>query len=172
MNASSQIARSFDASLDIGPDAKVISQDKLEDLLAERSRRWWRIWFGWDLVASISSGGFLSVTAGSIDSQTINNTTAGIELGNRTTAACWVEPPNGSAHAESDGTLMLDTIGSTADTVLAVSRHQLLLPAHGAGHVTQQWGLMASAVCKLHRQRATDYPWSWMTSTAIKMSSG
>jgi len=117
-NASTQSARSFDASLDIGPDLKVISQDKLEDLLGENS--------GGDgappfRAATASSGGFVSVTAGSIDSQTVNNTKSTTQL--RETNHCAVL--GGASQwlgleARSDGVLIIDTIGSAIDTVLAV----------------------------------------------------
>ena len=117
-NASTQTARSFDASLDIGPDLKVISQDKLEDLLGENPTSGGGAPFS---AATASSGGFVSVTAGSIDSQTVNNTGATTQLLETNHCAVlggaskWL-----GLEAGSDGVLIVDTIGSAIDTVLAV----------------------------------------------------
>jgi len=112
-NASTQTARSFDASLDIGPDPKVISYDKLEDMLASASGAAFR--------AANASSGFLSVTAGSISSQTVKNNGDSTELLETNHCAVlggasrWL-----GLEAASDGVLIIDTIGSAIDTVLAV----------------------------------------------------
>lgn len=118
MNSSTRIARSFDVSLDIGPDVRVVAQDKLEDLLSARSAP---AGDGFLPATTSDSGGFVSVTIGSIDFQIINNSTAGIELaepnhcGVLGGASKWI-----GLRAETNGTMIIDTIGSTADTVLAV----------------------------------------------------
>src|SRR5439155_16927707 len=77
MNDSSQTARSFDASLDIGPDPNAISEDKLEDLLAQSSVGGTALAGTLALPGTLAmsafstttttSGNFISVAAGSID---------------------------------------------------------------------------------------------------------
>jgi hypothetical protein len=116
-NASTQTARSFDASLDIGPDLKVISYDKLEDLLGASSGGQ----SGAPFRAAVSFSGFLSVAVGNIDSQSFNNsgsTTQPLETNHCAVlggASKWL-----GLEAMSDGVLIIDTIGSAIDTVMAV----------------------------------------------------
>jgi len=117
MNASTRAAESVPAALEIGPEPKVLSQDKLEDLfnapLAQTSARFAQ--------AASSSSGFLLVSLGTIDSQALNNTTATTSLGETNHcgvlggASKWLE-----IRATADGVMRVDTIGSAIDTVLAV----------------------------------------------------
>jgi hypothetical protein len=127
---SNQVVRSFTASLDIGPESKAISQDKLEDLLAllESADSG-----GARLSLFNSSVGLLSVAAGSIDVQTLNNIGATTELGETNHcnvlagASKWMV-----LTPQSNGVLRLDTIGSRIDTVLAVYRAtNLAFLSHG-----------------------------------------
>src|SRR5262249_52465046 len=78
MNASTRVAESLEAALEIGPVPKVISQDKPEDLFpellagaGEPSR----------FVAASLPVGFISVAFGSIQSQTLDNTGATTQPG-------------------------------------------------------------------------------------------
>jgi hypothetical protein len=119
MNTSNRTARSFDASLDIGPDVKVVSQDKLEDILGTN--------FvdspGGFVPVAVGSSGFLSVSAGSISSQTFNNIGAQGQLGE--TNHCNVLGGSSKWYGIKpvvSGTFIIDTIGSSFDTVLAAYR--------------------------------------------------
>jgi hypothetical protein len=121
-NASSIAASSVDAFLEIGRDPKGLSQDKLEDLLA-----------GADIgglaasakapadVAAFVTPGFVSVSVGTFDAQLFNNTGSTTQEGE--TNHCGVL--GGASRwfglrAEADADFLIDTVGSSIDTVLAV----------------------------------------------------
>jgi len=107
--------RSVQATLELGPDNQLQSQDKFEDLLIN----------GVAGLASDGKGGgkssLVSVSAGSVSSQTIS--LSGSTTQSSETNHCgivggvsrWL-----SLKALTNGTFVIDTIGSTIDTVLAV----------------------------------------------------
>jgi hypothetical protein len=123
--ASSQIAESQPAVLEIGPEAALFTLDKAEDIGSPDL-----VLLARNLVdaararPSSISGGFLSVAFGSIGAQTLNNEGSGTVLG---------EPLHGDVaggasrwfalQPEEDGTMLIDTIGSEIDTLLAVYRY-------------------------------------------------
>jgi len=123
VNTSSKLADSFDAFLEIGPAPKILSHDKLEDLLNSDNGS------GGSLAGPLKSGasllaaggGFLSVSAGVPGSQILDNTGATTQEGEPIPcgvlggASKWfgVQP-------STDGVFLIDTIGSAIDTVLAI----------------------------------------------------
>lgn len=121
MNASSRAAISEDAALEIGPNALVQSQDKIEDPITQTS----------SLPASLQgegggSGGlfttpFVSVSVGSSDTQLFDTTLARTGLGEPNHC----EVLGGASKSfdlgpQADAVFILDTVGSKFDTVLAV----------------------------------------------------
>ncbi len=133
MNASSKVAVSLDAFLEIGPEPKVVSHDKLEDLLnadvqsaltlepfnASALQRF----NASPLQPLAASGvsGFVSVSAGTVDAQLLNNTGATTQQGEP--SPCGVI--GGSSkwfglQPATNGMMLIDTIGSAIDTVMAV----------------------------------------------------
>ncbi len=125
VNVSSKVAESLDAFLEIGPVAKIFSHDKLEDLLnagLETASTLQR--FNVLTLQPLSPSGassFISVSVGTIDSQILNNTGATTQQGEP--SPCGVI--GGSSkwfglQPAGDGVMLLDTIGSAIDTVMAV----------------------------------------------------
>jgi trimeric autotransporter adhesin len=121
INASARAAWSTEAYLEIGPELKFVSQDKLEDLFPE-----WLGGEGADQPRTRSppgsvAQGYISVALGSIDSQLLNNAGASTQPGEPLPcgvlggASKWLR-----LRAESNGVFVIDTIGSAIDTVLAV----------------------------------------------------
>lgn len=127
LNASATIAESFEVLLEIGPDPKALSQDKAQDLFLGRAAGSGSRFApgsgkgGSALAGAPGFSGFLPVAAGSTDSQVLDN-----NAGSRQQ----LEPnhcgePGGASQwfglqATDNGALVIDTIGSTFDTVLAV----------------------------------------------------
>jgi hypothetical protein len=104
------------AFLEFGPEQKEVSRDKFEDLFLDTTTPG---------AASARSSrlkpSFLPVTAGVIGSQLFNNTGAGSQLGESNHcgvvggASRWF-----TLRPSDNGTLVIDTIGSSIDTVLSV----------------------------------------------------
>src|SRR6185503_5647108 len=124
MNASRYVTESHEAFLEIGPMPDILSQDKLEDVFAARDSL---LGSGLDqslvypAAIAASTGGFLLVSLGTIDSQLVNNTTATTSL--KETNHCGVL--GGSSkwlgiRPLADGIMQVDTIGSAINTVLAI----------------------------------------------------
>src|SRR5207245_1300342 len=114
--------------LEIGPDAKTLSKDKLEDLFLESGGA---SGFRPASLSSVASGGFLSVAMGAVGSQLFNNIGASTQDGEP--IPCGVI--GGSSKwlgfkVTTDGTLRIDTIGSSIDTVLAVYYGSSLIDLH------------------------------------------
>jgi hypothetical protein len=122
-NTSAQSVESLPAVLEVGPPASTGSEDKFEDLFNSPGNPP-GITGGAGLLASsggTASSGFLSVSIGTIDSQTLNNIGASGQQGEP--SPCGVI--GGSSkwfglRPEADGIMQIDTIGSSFDTVLAV----------------------------------------------------
>jgi len=120
-----QTVKSLPAFLEIGPDADTRSHDKLEDLRSSTEGAGLSSAPDFVLAAESASGasGFISVSMGTIASQILNNIGATTQQGE--TNHCGVI--GGSSKwfgltPVSDGTMQIDTVGSTLDTVLAVYR--------------------------------------------------
>jgi hypothetical protein len=119
MNASSHSARSDDAFLEIGPLANAISKDKLGDLLLSGAGNG----FALQQALAAAGGGFIPVSAGTVGSQLFNNINATTAEGENT--ACGVI--GGSSKwlglvLTTNAVMLIDTIGSSFDTVAAVYR--------------------------------------------------
>ena len=123
MNASTRVATSFDAFLEIGPLSKTLSQDKFEDL-ALNSFGAANPFAGAAAKSASLAGsvGFISVAAGTITGQTLDNTGATTQPGepNHCGALGGASKWFGPFQAQEDGVMIFDTIGSVIDTVLAV----------------------------------------------------
>jgi len=133
MNASARVAESVPAVLEIGPVPDVFTRDKVEDVLHPPVQA--AALVGGFIPVALGSrgmlaaaadggaGGFISVALGSIDGQIANNEGAQGQLGEPNHcgvlggASRWF-----GLRTESEGTLIIDTIGSAVDTVLAVYR--------------------------------------------------
>jgi hypothetical protein len=132
MNASSRVATSFDASLEIGPQPKVVSQDKLEDLYLPPGGSGFAAGAKSKSALATSGTGFVPVSVGPLNSQILDNSGATTSPGE--TNHCGVI---GGASKwfgltpTADATFVIDTIGSSIDTVLAVYTNDasnLLIP--------------------------------------------
>ena len=123
-NDSSRVAESAEASLELGPQSKVVTQDKAEDLylpvpglglapgLLKQPRT---------AAALPGATAFVSVSLGTIGSQTFNNQGAGGSANEP--LHCGVAGGHSKWYglkALDEGVLEIDTIGSAIDTVLAV----------------------------------------------------
>jgi len=120
VNASSHVAESLEAFLEIGADPKGLSRDKWEDLLFDSGLSPLTANKDFGVVAA-SGSGFIPVFAGTINAQVFNNTGATTQQGE--TNHCGVI--GGSSRwfglqPLEKGTMLIDTIGSSFDTVLAV----------------------------------------------------
>ena len=120
---SSRIAESEVAVLEIGPDPDLFSHDKAEDVARSPAAGGGFADLG-GFGGTGGGSGFLPVAMGSIDAQTLNNENSGTGLGEP--LPCGV--PGGASRwfglqTESDGTLMIDTLGSDFNTVLAVYQY-------------------------------------------------
>lgn len=122
-NDSRQPAESVPAVLEIGPETKVVSRDKVEDILrppAERVNAGVKRPDGF-FPATTSGSGFLSVSLGSAAGQTVNTT--GSSISPKEPLHCEVEVGATrwlGLRAQGTGTMIVDTLGSQIDTVLAV----------------------------------------------------
>ncbi len=124
MNNSTRAAESTTVALEIGPRSDIVSHDKLEDVFltaggggASSFKKG-----GTPPSAALAGGGgFLLVSMGSINSQILNNTGGSTQPGEPSHcgalggASKWV-----GLHPTDSGVLVIDTIGSRIDTVLAV----------------------------------------------------
>lgn len=117
-NNSTHPAESAEALLEIGPVSDIVSQDKLEDIIAALARP-----PSFTVAAALSSP-TINVAMGSITSPQLFNTTGSGTSGGESNhcgvlggASKWF-----SVHPEASGTMIIDTIGSSTsiDTVLAV----------------------------------------------------
>jgi len=119
------VAQSADAALEIGSRSDFLSKDKLQDLFPLPSGNGPssldRSIPTLPPAALASSGGFLLVSMGSINSQILNNTGSTTQPGEPSHcgvlggASKWI-----GLHTTDSGVLVVDTIGSRIDTVLAV----------------------------------------------------
>jgi hypothetical protein len=123
VNASSHSAQSDDAFLEIGPQANAISKDKLEDLFLSGGPG-----FALQQALAVASGGFISVSAGTVGSQLFDNTGASTQQGEG--AACGVIGGSskwlGFVLNANNAVIVVDSIGSSLDTVLAVYKGSTL----------------------------------------------
>jgi hypothetical protein len=116
MNASSHLAISEDAALELGPDPKALSRDKVADLFPEL----YQSFAGGPKSISLPAGVIL-IGYGTIDSQSLNNSssTTSLEESNHCGvlggASQWLR-----VQTTNSALLQVDTIGSDIDTVLAV----------------------------------------------------
>ncbi len=120
MNHSSRVAVSLPAYLEIGQPG-VLSQDKVEDILNSASGITNSLKRPESIADNSVGAGFISVALGVTVSQTFVNTnaTTGLTESNHCGvlggASKWL-----SFQAQDNGVIMLDTIGSSIDTLLAV----------------------------------------------------
>jgi hypothetical protein len=119
-SATGQTVVSDEVSLEIGPFAGAHSFDKLEDLLASLSGGKGFANLGGKGFLAALSGGFPSVSVGGFGSQLINN------FGSTTSQGEPLQSTNGGASrwylvtAATNGTMIIDTMGSSIATQLTV----------------------------------------------------
>jgi hypothetical protein len=114
-NQNGVLVRSEAATLEISTDARSFSEDKFRDLFDPLP-----LGLG-NFKAQAAAAGFPSVSAGTLGTQILNNFNSTVELG---------EPLHGSViggssrwfilKALENGTMVVDTVGSAIDTVLAI----------------------------------------------------
>jgi hypothetical protein len=123
MNSFTRVAESLPAALEIGPNPAALSFDKLEEVSPNHSDKGFV-----NPGALSSSGGAILVSMGSIVSQTFDTT--GYRGGLRETNHCGII---GGASAwlrfqpTQNGVVLVDTIGSSFDTILAIYRDTNIL---------------------------------------------
>ena len=121
MNDSARFAQSFDASLEIGPAPKVVSQDKLEDLYLPPGGSGFAAAGKSKSSLTTGTSSFVPVTAGTLNSQVLNNRGATTSPGEPNHcgviggASKWF-----GMTPTANATFIIDTLGSSIDTVLAV----------------------------------------------------
>jgi hypothetical protein len=123
MNASARVAESVEASLEIGPNPRVLSRDKVEEIPAgvEVGKGGQRGELSLMSLTPPDTPSFISPTVGTVAGQLFNNQWAGVSTN---------EPNHcgilGGAshyldlHVQTNAVLVIDTMGSRIDTVLAV----------------------------------------------------
>ena len=111
---------SDEASLEIGSVPGTHSYDKLEDLLASLSGTEGFAGMGGYGIIHILIGGFPSVAAGSLGSQLINNFNSTTEQGEPVHAAIGGASRWYLLTAGTNGTMVIDTMGSAIATILSV----------------------------------------------------
>jgi hypothetical protein len=118
-NLSTQPAESFEASLDIGPEARIVAQEKLEDLFNPDLTEADRLAAAKAVKAAASlPSGVLAVGLGSVASQTL--ATADQAASDVCDQVMIVAPKYLALYTTEAGIMQVDTIGSTIDTAMII----------------------------------------------------
>ncbi len=118
-NTFEQPLQSFEASLDIGPETKIVAQEKLEDLFNPNLTQNDRLAAGKSIKSDFAlPPGVLAVGLGSIASQTLG--TADQAASDICDQTMIVAPKYLALYTTEAGIMQVDTIGSTIDTAMII----------------------------------------------------